>query len=322
MLLNISAIIAGFILLVWAADRFVVGASAIARNLGISPIIIGLTIVGLGTSAPEMFVSATAALDGAPGLGIGNAIGSNIANIGLILGITALVAPLSIKSETLRREFPVLLAIMLLALVLMIDGYLGRIDGLILLAGLCAMIYWLIGLGLRTRKTDPMGSEYAAEMPQSMSMLKASSWFAVGLLLLVISSKILVWGASNVAHSFGISDLVIGLTIVAIGTSLPELAASVMSALKNEPDIAVGNVLGSNMYNLLVVLALPGLIAPSPLPDAVLARDYPVMVGLAIGLLAMAYGFRKPGRLTRAEGGVLLLVFFGYLAGIYLGARS
>ena len=308
--------------MVWAADRFVLGASAIARNLGISPIIIGLTIVGLGTSAPEMFVSAIASLDGAPGLGIGNALGSNIANIGLILGITALVIPLSIKSETLKREFPVLLAIMLLTIILLIDGYLGRVDGLILMVGLCAMVYWLVNLGLRTRKTDPIRSEYEAEMPQYMSMLKATSWFLVGLLLLLVSSRILVWGATNVAHDFGVSDLVIGLTIVAIGTSLPELAASVMSALRKEPDIAVGNVLGSNMYNLLIVLALPGLIEPSSLPDEVMARDYPVMIGLTIALFAMAYGFRGSGRLTRVEGGLLLMVFVIYQVSIFLGVRT
>lgn len=322
MVTNISAILAGFILLVWAADRFVIGASAIARNLGVAPIIIGLTIVGLGTSAPEMFVAGVAAWDGAPNLGVGNALGSNITNIGLIIGITALVVPLSVRSETLKREFPILFIIMLLAMVLVADGHLGRGDGIILLTGLVLMIYWLVSIGLRTRKSDPIESEYAAEMPQQMSTLVASLWFTLGLVALLVSSRILVWGATNIAHDFGISDLVIGLTIVAIGTSLPELAASVMSALKQEPDIAIGNVLGSNMYNLLVVLAMPGLIQPSPLPDQVLSRDFPVMIGFSFLLFAFAYGFRKPGRVNRIEGSVLLAGFLVYQGVIFVMATA
>jgi len=322
MLMNFSAIIAGFFLLVWAADRFVIGSAAIARNLGVSPIIIGLTIVGLGTSAPEMFVSAIAAWDGAPGMGIGNALGSNITNIGLILGVTALIVPMAIRSETLKREFPILFVIMLLGIMLMIDGHLGRFDGVILLVGMCIITYWLVGLGMRTRKTDPMESEYAAEIPKKMPMWIAIMWFLVGLIALLVSSRILVWGAVNVAQAFGISDLIIGLTIIAIGTSLPELAASVMSALKKEPDIAIGNVLGSNMYNLLVVLALPGLIEPSSLPDQVMTRDYPVMIGLTAALFAMGYGFRGRSGLNRMEGSLLLTAFIIYQGVIFWSARG
>jgi cation:H+ antiporter len=312
------AIASGFALLVWGADRFVLGASATARNLGVSPLIIGLTIVGFGTSAPEMLVSAIAAAAGNPNMGIGNAIGSNITNIGLVLGLTALVTPLAVRSETLKREFPVLFLIMLLSLLLLLDGEMGRFDGVILLAGLGAMIYWMVRLGLRERSNgDPMESEFIDEIPAHMPMKTALLWLVVGMAVLLGSSRMLVWGSVNVAQWFGISDLVIGLTIVAIGTSLPELAASVMSALKGEHDIALGNVLGSNMFNLLAVLGMPGLIMPSITPSELLSRDYPTMFGLTLALFIMGYGFLKPGRISRAEGGLLLLGYLVYLGMLY-----
>ncbi len=325
MLLALStlAIIVGFILLVWGADRFVIGASATARNLGVSPLVIGLTIVGFGTSAPEMLVAAMAAWNGTPDMGVGNALGSNITNIGLVLGATALVAPLTVRSETLRREFPVMFAVMLITLVLLMDGTLGRLDGLLLLGGMFVMIYWVAELGMRQRNnreqpaSDPMADEYAEEIPSHMPMGKALFWIAIGMVILLGSSRLLVWGAVNIAQWFGISELIIGLTIVAIGTSLPELAASVMSALKNEHDIALGNILGSNMFNLLGVLGMPGLIHPAVLPEGVLERDYPIMIGLSVALFAMAYGFRGPGRLVRPEGLLLLLAYFGYLGLLY-----
>lgn len=314
------AIVAGFALLLWGADRFILGSAATARNLGISPLLIGLTIVAFGTSAPEILVSAMAAFEGSPGLAVGNAIGSNIANMGLVLGTTALITPLAVHSETLRREFPILFVIMLVALALLADGYLSLLDGVLLLAGLGLMIYWLIGIGLRQRDTDPLVGEYADEIPEAMPMGTALVWLALGLAVLLVSSQALVWGASNLAAWFGVSDLVIGLTVVALGTSLPELAASVMSALKNEHEIAIGNILGSNMFNLLAVLGLPGVIAPHMLPPEVLTRDYPVMIGLAIALFAMAYGFRAPGRVTRAEGALLLAIYLGHLMVLYFTA--
>ena len=312
------AIVAGFALLVWGADRFVMGASATARNLGISPLIIGLTIVGFGTSAPEMLVSAMAAWSGNPDMGIGNALGSNITNIGLVLGITALIVPLSVRSETLKREFPLLFAVMLIALALLLDGEMNRIDGIVLLIGMAGLVYWMVALGLRERRNgDPMSSEYSDEIPAHMPMLKAVFWLLLGLVILMASSRLLVWGAVNVAQWFGISDLVIGLTIVAIGTSLPELAASVMSALKGEHDIAVGNVLGSNMFNLLAVLGMPGLIHPSITPLELMSRDFPTMIALTIALFIMGYGFLRPGHITRAEGGLLLLGYLAYLGMLY-----
>lgn len=319
--MSAAAVVAGFALLVWGADRFVLGASAMARNLGVSPIIIGLTIVGFGTSAPEILVSGIAAWQDSPGLAIGNALGSNITNIGLVLGVTALVMPLTVRSETLRREFPVLLAVMLLSLALLLDGEMNFYDGVLLLGGMVLMGYWVVTLGLRERNgaADPMDTEYAEEIPSHMPMWKAVAWLLVGLLVLLGSSRMLVWGSVNIAHAFGVSDLVIGLTIVAIGTSLPELAASVMSALKNEHDIAIGNVLGSNMFNLLAVLGLPGVIAPGPLAGEVLTRDYPTMIALAVALFAMAYGFRNPGRVTRLKGLLLLCGYIGYLGWLYVG---
>lgn len=315
-LYSIAAIVIGLGLLVWGAERFVHGASAIAKNFGVPPLIIGLTIVGIGTSAPEILISTIAAYQGNPALAVGNALGSNIANIALVLGITALVMPLTVKSETLRREYPIMFAVMLLALVLVVDYHLGHLDGLILISGLFVMLYWMIQQG-RKQKRDPLEKEFEQEIP-NISNKSAFIWFVIGLALLIISSRGLVWGSVNIAEAIGISDLVIGLTIVAIGTSLPELAASVMSALKKEHDIAVGNIIGSNMFNMLVVFGIPGLIAPHALDASVLERDFPVMIGLSIALFIMAYGFKKEGRINRIEGGLLLCAYAAYMAILYV----
>ncbi len=325
MLLNIIAIVVGFALLVWGAERFVLGAAAIARNLGLSPMLIGLTIVGLGTSAPEILVSAMASFQGNPGLAIGNALGSNIANIGLILGVTALIVPLTVCSNALRREYPILLAICMLVLVLMLDGELSRLDGLLLVASLVLVIVGLARIALRSRAEkdrDPMETEYAAEIPEALSTRSAVIWFLAGLALLLFSSRILVWGAVNIAVSFGISDLVIGLTIIALGTSLPELAASITSALKGEHDIALGNVIGSNIYNLLAVLSVPGLIVPGLFAPEVLNRDLPVMIGLTLAIFVIGYGFKGSGRINRFEGLLLVLCFAAYQTALFLEERS
>ena len=315
---ELLAIISGFVLLTWSADRFVVGASAIAYNLKVSPLIIGLTIVGLGTSAPEMLVSMVASWQGNSGLAVGNALGSNIINMGLILGVSALIIPLKVHSSIIKRELPVLLLVMVIALLLLLDGTLGRLDGIVLLTGMALVVIWLIRAGLTPQTPeDPMSDEFADEMPTDMGMGRAVFWLVVGGLCLLGSSRLLVWGAVSVAESMGISDLVIGLTVVALGTSLPELAASVMSALKNEHDIAIGNVIGSNIFNLLAVLGLPGLINPGPVDAEVLTRDFPVMVGLTLALFVMAYGFRGPGRINRFEGALLVLAFCGYQTLLY-----
>ncbi len=321
MLLHITAILAGFGLLIWGADRFVIGAAAIARNLGIAPLLIGLTIVGFGTSAPEILVSGMAAIQGNPGLAIGNSLGSNIANIGLILGVTAMVAPLSVHSTTLRREYPMLLAVCLGSLLLLLDGELTRTDGVILLSGLVLILYGMVRIGrYGDRTSDPMRQEYDAEIPQQMSTRSALLWFVLGLSLLLISSRMLVWGAIQIATAFGVSDLVIGLTIVALGTSLPELAAGIASALKGEHDIAIGNVIGSNIYNLLAVLPMPALFAPGPFAPEVLIRDMPVMIGLTLAMFVMGYGFGSPGRINRLEGAIMVLVFISYQGLLFISA--
>lgn len=314
------AVVVGLTLLVWGSDRFVFGASATARNFGVSPLLIGLTIVGAGTSAPEALVSATAAFNGNPGISIGNALGSNIANIGLVLGVTALVRSVRVRSRIFRLEFPIMFGVMGLAWLLLSDGHLGKSDGLILGLAFFILLLFMMAIAVRARRSDPLQREFAREIPADVGTAMALLWFAVGLAALLLGSQAIVWGAVSIARSFEVSDLLIGLTVVAVGTSLPELAASITSVLKNEPDIAVGNVIGSNMFNLLPVLALPGLIAPALVPPEALQRDFPVMLTLSAALLVMAWGFRGSGRIARWEGGVLLLAFFSYQGLLYVSA--
>ncbi|MDF1588849.1 MAG: calcium/sodium antiporter [Gammaproteobacteria bacterium] len=308
----ILAILAGFAILIWGADRFVDGAANIATNFGVSPLIVGLTIVGFGTSAPEMLVSALASFDGAPSLGIGNALGSNIANVGLVLGVTVLITPLTVHSDTLKREFPMLAFVMAIALALLWDHNLGRTDGIILFSGFILTLFGMAYLAIHSSKSDPLEQEFEQEYAQpSMTTKQSIIWFLIGLAALLIGSKSLVWGATGIAHLLGVSDLIIGLTIVAIGTSLPELAASVISALKNEHDIAIGNVLGSNIFNLLAVLAMPGLIKPSDFGAELLSRDFIFMAGLFVMLFLFART-GKNGRIGRLAGSAMLLVFIAY----------
>ena len=316
MIMSWLAVLGGFAFLVWSAERFVMGASAMARNLGVTPLIIGMTIMGFGTSAPEMLVATMAAANGNPAIGIGNALGSNIANIGLVIGATALIMPMAVESRILKREYPVLFGITLLAGILLMDNELSRVDGAILAGASLLLVLWLIWVGKYPRNTDPLETEFEIEIPTGLTMMQATLWTLAGLIVLVLSSRILVWGAVEIARDLGISDLVIGLTIIAVGTSLPELAASVMSALKKEHDMAIGNIIGSNMFNLLAVMALPGLIRPSSLEPVVLYRDYPVVLALTIALFLMAYGFRGPGRINRFEGGLLLASFAAYMTWI------
>mgnify|MGYP003385789697 CR=1 FL=1 len=310
--LFIVAILAGFAILIWGADRFVEGASSIATNLGVSPLLVGLTIVGFGTSAPEMLVSALAAFDGVPALGIGNAIGSNITNIGLVLGITILVTPLTVHSDTLKREFPMLAFVMAVATYLVWDLKLDFQDGLILFSGFIITLFGMAYLAIHSSKSDKLEQEFEQEAAaHKMSTQKAVASFLIGLTALLIGSKALVWGATGVAHLLGVSDLVIGLTIVAIGTSLPELAASVISALKNEHDIAIGNILGSNMFNLLAVLAMPGLIQASSIDPMLLIRDFSFMFVLTIALYLFAKTGRQ-GKIGRVAGTLMLVTYIGY----------
>ncbi|MFK5951257.1 MAG: calcium/sodium antiporter [Methylococcales bacterium] len=320
MLLNVAALIVGLLVLVVAADKFIIGTVGIAKKFGISPLLIGLTIVGLGTSAPEILVSAIASWQGKAGLAIGNALGSNIANIGLILGLTALISPLTFNSGLLKRELPILMGVSLICYFMAFDG-LGVVDGILMLLMLFTFLVWLIRsakkAGQKELLDDPLEQELIAEMPESVSETKAWMLFAFGLFGLLASSRLLVWAAVNIAEDFGVSDLVIGLTIVALGTSLPELAASISSVLKKEDDLAVGNIIGSNMYNLLAVYSLPGLIAPGPVAESVISRDFPVLLALTGVLFVFGYGLTKSGRINRLEGVGLLLAYCGYQWVIY-----
>jgi cation:H+ antiporter len=317
MLLPLLAVVAGLVLLVYSADKFVEGASATAKHAGMPSLLIGIVIIGFGTSAPEMVVSAMAAVDGNPSLALGNAYGSNITNIALILGITALISPIAVQSQIIRKELPLLLGVTLLAGWQLYDGYLSGLDAVVLLLVLFALMGWSVKQGLSQRQ-DTLSAEVDSELAiHPMSLKSAIMWLVVGLILLVISSRILVWGAVSIAQTLGVSDLIIGLTIVAIGTSLPELASSVMAAKKGEHDLALGNILGSNLFNTLAVVGIAAGIHPLQVEPDVLHRDWLLMLGLTFGLLIMGIGLKGQGRINRFEGLLLLLVYIGYTG--YLG---
>ena len=313
MLLPIAAIIAGLILLVWSADRFVDGSAATARYFGMPSLLIGIIIVGFGTSAPEMVVSALAATAGNPGIALGNAYGSNITNIGLILGFTALISPIAVSSQVVRKELPILLAISAMAAWQIYDGELTRLDAIILLAVFALIMGTTIYQELKKKKHAPQDAQDTQDAQESsMSLPKAIMWLVLGLVLLIVSSRMLVWGAVEIAHALGISDLIIGLTIVAVGTSLPELASSIIAAIKNEHDIALGNIIGSNLFNTLAVVGIAGSIAPMEVSFEVLTRDVTVMCALTVALLIFALGKKGKARINRFEGALLLLSYIAY----------
>lgn len=314
MALAFTAVIFGLALLVWSADRFVEGAASTARHFGMPPLLIGMVIVGFGTSAPEMVVSALAALEGKPGIALGNAYGSNITNIALILGLTALISPIAVHSLVLRKELPILTLVSALAAWQLWDGHLSRLDAIVLLGAFAALMIWTIRQGV-LKKSDALGSGMEQELQtHNMPIRKALFWLVVGLVLLIISSRMLVWGAIAIAQNFGVSDLIIGLTIVAVGTSLPELASSIIAARKGEHDIALGNVLGSNLFNTLAVVGIAGSISPLPVEPSLLTRDILTMFALTVSLFVFGYGFTRPGRINRLEGLLLLACYVGYTA--------
>jgi len=322
MILNYLGILAGLALLVYGADRFVEGAAKIARYLGMPPLLIGLTIVGMATSAPEILVGVVAALEGKTEIAIGNAIGSNIANIGLVLGFTIILMPVTIASQTLKREFFIMGLAILLALGLMWDQYLSHLDAVFLLIGLTVAILSVIVLSKKSAKTDPLLSEYENELPEKSpeeaNVRKSIFLFFLGLSLLLGGAYLLVECAIIVAKHFGLSDLVIGLTIIAIGTSLPELAASIIAVKKNEADIAIGNVIGSNMFNMLAVIGIPSMIHATDFDSIVLHRDFPVMIGMTLLMGYMVF-IRGAGKFDRAEGATLLLCFISYQYWLFSG---
>jgi cation:H+ antiporter len=321
MLLLCLALLVGFIVLFWGADQFVDGAVGTARNLNITPMFIGLTVVSLGTSAPEIFVSATSSFQGAPKLAVGNAIGSNIANIGMVLGITALLVPLPFRIDVLSRDLPVLIFVTLCAGAALLNFYLGPMDGILLLAGLVIFIVRLVGEHRRSSSMEMAAGIEELEDISAMTTKKSVLVLCMGLVLLLLSAEILVYSAVEIARTMQISELIIGLTVIAIGTSLPELVVSATSALKGQTDLAIGNIVGSNIFNILAVLSLPCLISPTRFEAEIFWRDYMLMLMMTALLVLFAYGVHSKARITRLEGGFLLVVWITYLFSLYHTAQ-
>ncbi|MBA6293328.1 calcium/sodium antiporter [Colwellia sp. MB3u-70] len=316
MFIQILILLLSLITLVWSADKFVFGASALARNLGISPMIIGLTIVAMGSSAPEMMIAVTASLQGNVDTAVGNAIGSNITNIALVLGLTALFHPLSVSSTTIKREIPLILVVTAIATYMLANSNFSFNEGLILIIGFVLYIATLLVVTLRRAKQNPIDDkmvlEAEQEVPDGVSTKQSVIWLVVGMILLPLSASFLVDSSIFIAKAFGISDLVIGLTVIAIGTSLPELAASIMSIIKKEDDLALGNIIGSNIFNILAVLSLAGLIAPGDIDHSAAVRDAPFMLATTFLLFILCFSRGGKFRITRAKGLLLLAVFIGY----------
>ncbi|GIU23844.1 calcium/sodium antiporter [Shewanella colwelliana] len=312
MLFNIFLLIAGLGALVWSADKFVYGAAAFARNLGLPPMLIGLTIVAMGSSAPEMFVAATASMEGMTDTAIGNVLGSNVANITLILGITALLGAISVSSQTLKREIPMMLAATAIAGYFLHDGQLTRIEGVMLMTLFFGLMGYLIWHAVTNKEVDKLADDADSEIPKDVPTLKAMLWLVVGIILLPMSADWMVQGAVGIAKAYHLSDLVIGLTIIAVGTSLPELAACVAGVLKKEDDLAIGNIVGSNLFNILAVLALPALIAPGAVDAAASSRDFYMVMATSSALAILILLTGKARQLKPWHGGLLLVTFIAY----------
>lgn len=314
MLLPFIGVLIGLVLLIWSAEKFVDGAAATSRWLGLSPLLIGMLIIGFGTSAPEMMVSVLAALQGNPGLAVGNAYGSNIANIGLVLGFVALIAPLAVHSSVIRKEMPILVLVTLITGIMLWDGWVSRWEAAILLVALAVFIAVSIVRSKKQSNDDPLIDDVADSLDSKpMSRGKAIMWTLVGLVLLIVSSRLLVWGAVEIAQHFGVSDLIIGLTVVAVGTSLPELASSISALRRKEHDMVLGNVVGSNLFNSLAVVGLAGVIAPIEAGREVLVRDWSIMTCMTLLMILFAFSWRgRPRRINRLEGGILFILFVAY----------
>ncbi|MFH2059431.1 MAG: calcium/sodium antiporter [Pseudomonadota bacterium] len=314
MMLYLLSVVFGLMLLVWSADRFVEGSAVTAKYLGMPPLLIGMIIVGFGTSAPEMLVSAMSAVKGNPGIALGNAYGSNICNIALILGITALIKPILVKSDILKKELPVLAMVTLISSFLLMDGVLTRLEAAFLIVSFIGLLVWSL-FQQKKIDSDTLADEVENKLENPVISLHKAVFLVVsGLILLIVSSQLLVTGSVGIARLFGISDLMIGLTIVAVGTSLPELAASIMAARRNEHDIAIGNIIGSNLFNTMAVVGIAGLIQPMSINPQFLSRDLPVVAGLTFCLFIFGYGFRgRPGIINRFEGLALLLSYIFYI---------
>lgn len=306
----------GLTLLVWSAGVFIDGSASVARYYGMSPLLIGMLIVGFGTSAPEMLVSVMAAAANNPGIALGNVFGSNITNIALILGVTALISPITVHSTVVRKELPVLIIVTAVAAGVLWDGTVSRLDGLLLLAIFSGLVIKSIRDD-RKCPDDPLSQDVIQELDaHPLPAGRAFAYVGIGLLVLILSSRLLVWSAVEIATGFGVSDLIIGLTIVAIGTSLPELASSLIAARKGEHDIALGNIIGSNLFNTLMVTGMAAVTRPLLAPPDLLMRDVALVAGLTILLFAMSFGFRKVANIGRFKGAILLTIFISYV--VYL----
>jgi cation:H+ antiporter len=320
----ITAVILGLILLVWSADKFVSGAASVASILGMSPLLIGMVIVGFGTSAPEMCVSVLSAVNNSPDIALGNAYGSNIANVALILGCTALIFPILVTRSVINRELPVLIIVSLLCIPLLLDGNLSRFDGILMII---VFVGIMIFLSVKPNKADSDNSsseeETEATSKRQTSIVMSVVWLLVGLAILVGSSQILVWGAKDIAHRCGVHELVVGLTVVAVGTSLPELASSIAAAVKKEHDIALGNIIGSNLFNTLMVVGLAATVKPFEYDHEVLVRDFPVMIILTAILFVPAVVTiftKKTPKIGRIFGFILLTSYIVYTVYLILSA--
>ncbi|MFN3865591.1 MAG: calcium/sodium antiporter [Demequina sp.] len=318
MIAPVIATLVGLGILAWSAERFVMGAATVAKYLGMAPLLIGMIVIGFGTSAPEIVVSAFAAAQGSPEIALGNALGSNIANIGLILGVTAILLPVIVKRGILRKEMPLLIVVTLVAWLLMSDGELSRGDAGALVLLLVVLLTWSV-LQARQETDDEYGLEVDRETDaRGLSKKAAWIWLGIGLVLLVLSSRLLVWGATEIAQELGWSDLVIGLTVVAIGTSAPELASSLAAVRKGENDLALGNIIGSNLFNTLGVLGVAGLIAPAAVGSDLLYRDMSMVMLMTVLLLAFGFRLHRNGRINRFEGAAFVALWLAYTAYLVL----
>ena len=306
MYISILSLLIGFALLIWSADSFTDNGARIARIFNISPLIIGLLIFGFGTSAPEMLVSGLAAYDGHPELSIGNAFGSNIFNIGLVLAITAIIYPVIVEKSVLKKEWVFLFLSSLFVGFFLMDGFLSFLDGLILLALLFLFLFYVFNESKKGNNNDIQATEDSTD-----NQNKGRTWLLmlVSLIILVSSARLVVWGGTNLALAFGVSDLIIGLTVVALGTSLPELAVAISSALKKQHQMIIGNIIGSNLFNTLGVLAIPGLILPFQIPIELMSRDYIYMITLTILILVLSFKLK----INRFGGIILLAILASYL---------
>ena len=318
MLLYSALLLIGFLMLFKSADQFVIGSVTTAKNFHISPMLIGLTVVALGTSAPEIFVAAAASLRGEPELAVGNAIGSNIANMGMVLGLTAILVPLPFRPQMLKKDLPIMIFVTLCAGVALYDLKLGILDGVLLLFGLAL---FLGRVALEHRKEQSLELPELEDVPV-MTVSKSIITLIVSLIFLLISAELLVYSVIGIAGQLGISELIIGLTVIAVGTSLPELVVSITSVLKGQTDMAIGNILGSNIFNILAVLAIPSFLAPSTIEPAVLHRDYALMLGMTLAITLFAYGMSSRARITRIEGCLLLAIWCIYILTLYYSAST